>query len=368
MKRVFIHAYMAGNLGDDLLVRILCQRYEKVKFFILADESYKLRFEKVRNLKVYSPNDKSVVFWNKFWKKTKKVDNGFWKMLIKSSYASVHIGGSVFVQHFDDYSAFYNTDVTLRRLSRRMYLIGANFGPYTDENYYKQYHELLSTYDGICFRDKYSYNLFSDSANVNYAPDVVFNYKSEEKNVVEKKQVLISVIELKSRDGKFSICNYMEEYKKFLINVSALYIAKGYSIKFVSFCETQGDARAIEELMPAFSVEQKKMIETYTYDMDIESCIQLFDESEIIVATRFHGVILGWLKKKKVLPIVYDLKTLHTLMDNGCSVYVTLDELKNANVESLINSIEKLPDELVEQLKQEAGRQFWKTDKLFGVN
>ena len=32
MKKVFIYAYLAQNLGDDLMVRILCERYPHIKF------------------------------------------------------------------------------------------------------------------------------------------------------------------------------------------------------------------------------------------------------------------------------------------------------------------------------------------------
>ena len=35
MKRVMIHAYLAGNLGDDLFVVMLCRRYPNIKFHIL---------------------------------------------------------------------------------------------------------------------------------------------------------------------------------------------------------------------------------------------------------------------------------------------------------------------------------------------
>lgn len=370
-KRVFIHAYMAGNLGDDLMVWILCRRYEDVKFCVLADQSYKARFRQLENLRVYAPQDKVVSWWNQFWKKSKNIDDGFRKMLIKTSMAVVHIGGSVFVQHFDDYSMFYNTDVNLRRLSKRMYVIGANFGPYTDENYFRQYYELLQKYDGVCFRDSYSYTLFKDLANIEYAPDVVFNYQPVMQNSVtaEKRQVLISVIQCKGRDDKFPISQFDDIYKKFLIDITEEYINKGYFVKFVSFCPMQGDTQAAIEIRAALSDEKKKQTEIYTYEHDIEQCACLFDESEIIIGTRFHSIILGWLKKKKVLPIIYDLKTLRTLEDNNCMVYVKLDELENVNIETLMEKIEKLPEinldkKSLDRIVGDAEKQFFALDKL----
>lgn len=71
MKRVFIHAYAAGNLGDDLMIRILCERYPKVKFLICADESYKLRYSDLKNLHVYSSDDKRMKYINRLIKNKK---------------------------------------------------------------------------------------------------------------------------------------------------------------------------------------------------------------------------------------------------------------------------------------------------------
>ena len=57
MKRVMIHAYLAGNLGDDLFVVMLCRRYPNIKFHILADESYKQKFQDLKNCRIFSEND-----------------------------------------------------------------------------------------------------------------------------------------------------------------------------------------------------------------------------------------------------------------------------------------------------------------------
>ena len=327
MKKVYIHAYMANNLGDDLMVRILCRRYPKVKFLLIADEKYKKIFGDIDNLEVFTAQDKKVIRWDHFWKKVKHTDDGFRKMLIKTSDAVIHIGGSAFVQHFDDYSAFYNTDATLRRLSKRMYLVGANFGPYTDENYYKQYYNLFEQYDGVTFRDAYSHRLFSSLPNVRCAPDVVFNYRPDKvtDSVRVQKQVLFSVIRMDWRGGKYAINQYEEPYKEFMVKLAKTYLSRGYKVLFVSFCEGQGDLQAIQEICTNLSEEDRKHTTIYSYGDHIEECVALFDESEVIVGTRFHSIILGWLKNKKVLPIVYDNKTRNILKDEKYQVYLEMD-------------------------------------------
>lgn len=41
MKEIFIYAWLAGNLGDDLFVQSLCERYPAIQFCVLADKQYK---------------------------------------------------------------------------------------------------------------------------------------------------------------------------------------------------------------------------------------------------------------------------------------------------------------------------------------
>lgn len=363
---VFIYAYIAGNLGDDLMVRCLCERYPETNFVLCADGKYKGGFCDIKNLTFYEQEGERARRWNQFWKKVKGTEDGFRKMLIKMSKAVVHIGGSVFVQHFDDYSALFQADLQLRRLSRQMYVVGANFGPYTDENYYKQYHELLSCYDGAVFRDRYSKKLFEDLENVAYAPDVVFNYHlSFDKSNDRKKQVLISVISMEGRNNKFAISDYAQDYYTFIENLSRAYIYKGYEVAYISFCQMQQDEEAIKKIRARLAENEKKHTKVYCYRGDnLKECMEAFEESEIVVGTRFHSIIIGELKEKKMIPIIYDQKTRHVLEDQGYTEYVLLDQLKTVDVEQIMKNAKAISKELKEKLVKDAKLQFVYLDNL----
>ncbi len=363
MKRVFIHAYAAGNLGDDLLIRILCERYPRTRFVICADSSYKKRYADLKNLRVFSPDDRIVRYTDKLLKRVKNCDNGMWKLLLRSSYATVHIGGSVFVQHQDDFAPAYHLDCQLRRLSRRLYVVGANFGPYTDEKYYRLYRKLLSSYEGVCFRDRYSKNLFKDFPNVRYAPDVVFNYRQTGK-VRLKKQALFSVIDLEGRGGKYSISQYAEEYYNLMAELAEQCIERGYTVKFVSFCRMQEDEKAVRMIIDRMGDKYEEAVSAFFYDKDERKCVNQFYESELIVGTRFHSIILGWLAEKKVLPVVYDLKTLHTLEDLGVEDYILLEDLKKVRASEAVERLISRSVIEVNGLKSKAGQQFADLDGL----
>lgn len=70
MKRVLVCAYLAGNLGDDLLVTILCRRYPKVEFHMLAEERYKQRFAALSNAVIHTPGDAWCRKRDSGWKST----------------------------------------------------------------------------------------------------------------------------------------------------------------------------------------------------------------------------------------------------------------------------------------------------------
>ena len=359
MKRVYIYAYLAGNLGDDLMVRILCERYPETRFYVYANESYKERYKDIQNLKVYSPSDRISKILDGLMRKVKKTNDGMWKTMVRLADATVYIGGSIFVHHFDDFRNVHG-DLELKRRSKRVYVVGANFGPYTDESFYEAYKEVFARYDHVCFRDTYSKGLFADYSNVRYAPDVVFNYKLEKK-VQQRKQVLFSVISLDERVGKFALCQYSEPYYRTMAKMADIFVEKGYMIKFVSFCQFQNDEGAIKKIIDRMSEEYKKSVSEIYYDTNYKEIVESFAESEIIVGTRFHSVILGWLTEKKVLPVVYDQKIMHTLEDNDFKMYVKMSDLEEMTDQDIEDRIDKVIDSTpfaAGDLVKEAEKQF----------
>ena len=50
-KRALIKAYVSGNLGDDLIIKALCNRYPHVRFVVSGKRYYKSSFSECRNLK-----------------------------------------------------------------------------------------------------------------------------------------------------------------------------------------------------------------------------------------------------------------------------------------------------------------------------
>ena len=133
--KIYVDAYLAKNLGDDLFINILTNRYPEHKFYAISkgEKGYD-----TKNFKVYSN-----VYMFKALKKFQ------WEKHLANYYDTVvTIGGSMFMERGDT-----NRDFSLGKNKR--YVLGINFGPYKTQEYYNNIHNMLSNVEDVCFRDKY---------------------------------------------------------------------------------------------------------------------------------------------------------------------------------------------------------------------
>lgn len=77
----------------------------------------------------------------------------------------------------------YNLDETCleftkkcKMLNRPFYYISSNYGPYQTQRYFDLSKKTFENCTDLCFRNKYSYELFKDINTIRYAPDVLFSY------------------------------------------------------------------------------------------------------------------------------------------------------------------------------------------------
>lgn len=343
MKKVYVHAFLAGNVGDDLFVRTLCRRYPGVLFRTFADRSYKDVFADLPNMQVFSPGDPEIGEMTEKLKKRKWLygTDDFLMYLFKRSDAIVHIGGSVFVQHKEDWSEAFEMDKKLADNAKRLFVIGANFGPYTDPEYLNAYRNLFKKYKGICFRDHYSADLFKDYKQVAYAPDVLFAAPIKAA-VPKKKMAVICPIELSNRGGKNSILEYEEAYRHYHIMIVKELIRQGYEISFLSFCRMQSDDTMTSKICEGLTPEEKAAVKTQTFDGHEEPILKEFEEAELVIGTRFHSIIMGLVGKCKTLGIIYDHKTRNVLEDLAFDRKLELSELEAQTEETVKEAVKEL--------------------------
>lgn len=348
MKKVLIFAYLRNNLGDDIFVSELLNRYPNDRFYInVLKEEYGKPFEKYNNAIIQ-----------------KVKEENFDKIDIDNYNGFVYIGGSIFMEG----GKVYNLDEGCYRFIRQCKEIGkpffymsSNYGPYKSEEYFNLSKRNFENCTDLCFRDIYSYQLFREISSVRYAPDVVFAYKTEE--IENKKDTVgICLIDLEIRN---SIKKKEKEYIDFINHNITTYIEEGKKIYLFSFCEHEGDEAMIEKL---YNIRRKdfeeKKIEVVKYKNDIEKFIHIYQQMEYMICERFHSLILSYIFEQKFFVISYSKKIDNIIKELAlCEKYIKFEDIKKEDKVKL-KDFSKAEKNKIKELRKKAEKQFEKLDKF----
>ena len=355
-----VKGYFKRNLGDDIFLKILLERYQNEKFEVYSSDTYNGVFQ-TTNIKFY--NIKCFlnivrVMLNKVFKlcHIKK------KLLIEDmkKYDNViFIGGSIFMENKN-----MNYDQYVRGLfnynNNNNYILGANFGPYFSEKFVDIHKNcIFSKVKDVCFRDRYSYNLFSELNNVRYASDIVFNLDVSNIEKEDNNTAIISVIDVTKDKMNYSQEIYNQKIKDLIIKLKN----KNMKIVLMSFSKLQGDEEIINQIIEL--LEDKSGVEKYFYRGNIDEALTVLGKSKVIFGTRFHANILGLLLNKTVVPIAYSDKTINVFKDmkfNGKIFDIREEDKFDINI--LKNEDLEYKHDISYQI-DDAKRQFEALDKIF---
>lgn len=309
MKKLFLYAYGGINLGDDLFVRVICGRYPRVQFYIWGDEARKSVFRDVSNLEVLLQD-------NPITKTLRAIRPSFaaryhaW--LEKRCDAVVYIGGSIFMEYpnWETICTWWDYEAK----NRPFYVLGANFGPWHTEAYREKMAQIFANCRDVCFRDRYSAGLFPGVARC--APDILLQLPMPQVPV-KRQQLFVSVINCEGRDEAHDLSRFDESYVNNMAGLLGPYLEGGWHLVLSSFCQREGDEDGIRKILAAMGISaQDPRITVLCYDgTNTDALTRAIAESERVIATRFHGVILALAAGRPVLPVVYSDKTLRVLED-----------------------------------------------------
>ncbi|MBR2553966.1 MAG: polysaccharide pyruvyl transferase family protein [Aeriscardovia sp.] len=358
MKRVFLYAYDRNNLGDDLFVHTIANRYPDVKFYLWQSAENRTTFSCLENVEILDPNP----FWIEILKKIRpSIVSRYKNQKEMACNAVAYIGGSIFIE-YENWKQIL-TWWEYEALNRNFYVLGANFGPYHSEDYRESISGIFKNMKDVCFRDKYSQSLFSDVKTVRCAPDILFSYPIEE-SVSKEKKVFVSVIDCATKDeGDNKLISFAHSYISTIINILTRFIDEGYHVVLSSFCKTEGDENTVElirsQIPPA-------MTAVVNYDgTNSQEVLKQISESSFIIASRFHAAILGFAAEKPVLPVIYSDKTIHVLDDVGFSgELIDIRSSDQFDLSTLLMNPEKQRLADVGKIKKQSELHFLKLDQM----
>lgn len=302
-KKVFLNAYFNNNLGDDLFVKILLERYPSVRFYVCAPSNSLVAFKNYRNL---AKPCKLLFFLDKLFRKLFHNSKSLIvSILEKKCDLILIIGGSIFMDTKNRKPLYSPND----KVKKKIITIGANFGPCYSSAFKDAIENELSHNCDVCFRDTFSYNSFSHLDNVRFAPDIVFSYNLEKVSKISK-TIGISVIDLSNRN---KLSSFSDIYINTISDFCKFSISKGYKIRLYSFCQNEGDDSCATSI--ASCLNNQNGLEIVRYNGNIDAFINDYCSNEFLLSTRFHSIVLGMLSGSSILPIVYSEKTKHVLLD-----------------------------------------------------
>ncbi|MCH1981748.1 polysaccharide pyruvyl transferase family protein [Ruminococcus sp. OA3] len=335
---VLVYFYGNGNVGDDLFFDILVNRYKDKEFTVLLQSASAKSFcSQYKNVKIYSQD--SI-------------------LRVKSCNTFILIGGSMFTQPLNWYRKIAETRDFLK-VSRKKFMLGINFGPYTDENYLQEYRKIFRLCSDVCFREQYSFHLFRDLKNVRCEADIVF---SQRYRACGNTGAAISLISLSHRK---ELEQYQDTYIRSMTMMCRDIIREGLTVRLLCFCVNEKDNVAAEAIWENLDESEKAMTEKVFYHGNLNEFLHILGSVKYLIGTRFHANVLGFLMQKTVYPIVYSQKTVHMLEDAGfngacgdirASELITWDKVKQNEGSCLKN---------LDLLRTSAGRQFAALDRHF---
>lgn len=311
---VFLYAYKAANLGDDLFVHAITSRYPGVQFYTWADGTEPSAFSGIFNLKSLNP-DSAVIRALRRIRFSLAARYKTW--LEKRCDAVVYIGGSIFIE-YENWPDILNWWEYAAE-QYRFYVLGANFGPYQSEAYRARLEGIFEKMQDVCFRDTYSREKFKGCSKVRCAPDILFGYPMP-KPPVKEKQVLLSIIHCKKKDeGSNALGACHERYIADMAHLVQSYLKDGFTCVLASFCRMEGDEEAIREILSVAEIDPvDERIRLVSYDgTNAEEVLTAVAESTEVIASRFHAAILAMAAGRPVFPVVYSDKTVRVLEDIG---------------------------------------------------
>ncbi len=354
-----IVAYINGNLGDDLFVKILCDRYPKQKFIMCGAKRFKKLFGSIDNLYYVSYDTilLKVIFkinsiirkiaHKPFINRNRKIIN----FLSRKVKCNILITGSWYIE---DPGRLNTAKMEKVFYESKPYIINCNFGPYSSEEFYNTFLDYFSMSKWVSFRDKYSYDLFKNLDNVSYAPDVacVIDVNSKRNNG----SVIISVMNF----AYIMDCVWekiADKYYDKMKEIINYHLSNGQKVYIISFCKEQGDLQIANKLKS--EIDSENVIVCDYEESGLTRSIQIMADSDIIYASRFHSMMLGMILGKKVVPFSYSNKMDNVLADlNYDYLQYQADKMIDIAVEEFEKIYVKLSKDKIEKLHSDAEKHF----------
>lgn len=295
--KIALIAYLDNNIGDDLMVKLIAERYKDSEFLLFSDKSIVSKtFNFLPNIKVLPKNSLK--------EEIKRVD------------LVVYIGGSIFILNSlrRVVSRIPNLINMIKWRIKRIPIItiGCNFGPYNRLGKIFAFLEislnnLIIARDNEYFED---YKKFVSSGKIVFSHDFVYNLNFLKKNNIKKDNILgisayRSVAKKENNDLNYTALAKIAD--NFLLN-------GGAEVRIFAFdSEDENDLSAAHHIFDR--IIDKSRVKIVPYLGNIDEFLNTFSSCELFVSIRFHSAVLADIFNINFFPLAYSNKMRNLIAD-----------------------------------------------------
>lgn len=305
--RILLSAYLDANIGDDLFVDQLADRYRDHELHLICDNPASLNVDLRRRSNIGAVGLKQAL------RKLYSFD------------VLVIVGGSI----FQDIPAYYKYDfrrnalVTLARLlGKAVFILGCNIGPIHSKVGERFTRYCFALANAVSVRDSASFALlrfWKCRTPYTVGSDLVFSYpfKLSRNASLRPRRLGISVVNVNRPEAETAL--YIEK----LAELARAHLQKGVDqeVMFFGFNgggNGQNDSVPIAAIVRQLAVYSRQIkVQQYAPNVALSEFVESFASCDYLVCSRFHSVVLALGFGIPFFPIVYSDKTLNLLHDIG---------------------------------------------------
>jgi colanic acid/amylovoran biosynthesis protein len=305
--RILLSAYLDSNIGDDLFVDQLADRYRDHQFDLICENPASLSIDLLRHQNIRTVGLKQAL------------------LELYSFDVLVIVGGSI----FQDIPAYYKYDfrrnalVTLARiLGKAVFIIGCNIGPIHSKVGERFTRYCFALANAVSVRDSASFALLEFwrcRTPYTMGSDLIFSYpfKLSRKISPQPRRLGISVVNVNRPKAETAL------YVQKLAELARVHLHKGVGQE-VTFFGFNGGGNGQNDSLPIAAIvrqleayHRQIKVQQYGPSVAISEFVESFVSCDYVVCSRFHSVVLALSFGIPFFPIVYSGKTLNLLHDIG---------------------------------------------------
>jgi len=319
---VLLDVFIDLNLGDDVFLETLLNRYKNVNFYCFDNKKWEkeeMGYDKYKNL-FFLPISFSLI-------KSDSFD------------AYIIMGGDMFPQ---------NGDFVLRKFicksfsdaKKPIYIIGCNLYKNYSEDIQKDILYIFSKSSYAAVRDACTYRFLKTRLKNNrivYSGDIAFSNHNLE-GITKNGNILGISVRRKNDLGE-------DEYRKYCAWFARLaehYIKQNEDNKLRFFAFSNGITKDIVVIHDIYSqmVANPERVEIVDYCGNINETLRMYSECNHYITTRFHGLIFALGYQGKFIPFEYEEKCVNLLDDIEYSgIRINYDSLDQGSIAVVVNQL-----------------------------